>query len=422
MINSSPAGRSIALVSHIDLNLARFRRTLMQLLVEEGWRVHAVVPRGPYAGELELLGVELLDYPTSRMAHGPGHGLGRGLRRHWHARAALTRLFRARRFDLVHSFTHLPNLLCRLALPLRHRPVLVNSVTGLGSGFLRPGLKGTALRLAMHQAYASTARRCEAVLFQNEDDRNYFTLHGLTGRAATQVVPGSGVDLTRFRPNLFSDAERQARRASLSIAPHHVLAVMASRLLFDKGIRETMLAAQALARTTPALRLVVAGGPDPGNPCSLSEADTRTFAALGNVLFVGWQEDMERLWNLAEFAVLPSYREGLPVSMQEALACGLPVVVTDVPGCREIARPTIEEAALGKSVGEHALLIPAGQWPPLAEAMRLLTETPSLRLSMATAARRKAEEAFDARVLARQTVAIYEALLQGAHGRRILAD
>ena len=399
---------SIALVSHVDLNLARFRRTLMQMLLEDGWRVSAVVPRGRHAREIEDLGVELLAYPASREVLA-----ARGLGRHMHARAGLARLFAGRRFDVVHSFTHLPNLLCRAALPWRRRPLLVNAVTGLGSGFLRPGLRGMALRMALQQCYARSAARCDAVLFQNEDDHTYFTWRGLTGRALTQVVPGSGVDLTRFRPNLLSEEERRRRRAVLGCSDQHVVAVMAARLLFDKGIRETMLAAQALATATPSLRLLVAGAPDPGNPCSLTEADMQTFAGLGNVRFLGWQEEMAQLWSLADFAILPSYREGVPVSMQEALACGVPVIVTDVPGCREIAAPLAEEIRAGSTLGGHALCVPAGQWPPLAEAMRRVAETPALRASMAAAARRKAEEAFDARMLARRTMDVYAGLLAG---------
>lgn len=393
---------SIALVSHVDVNLARFRRTLMQLLVEEGWQVSAVAPRGRYAAEVESLGVEWLEYPSSREA---------GLAGHWRARGALARLFSRHRFQVVHSFTHLPNLLCRVALPWRRRPLLVNAVTGLGSGFMRPGLKGIALRMALYQCYARSAFRCDAMVFQNEDDHTYFTWRGLTGRALTRVVPGSGVDLARFRPGLLTREERRRRRASLGVEEGHVAVVMAARLLFDKGIREAMLAARALAGTAPAVRFLVAGAPDPGNPCSLTEADMQAFASLGNVRFLGWQEEMEQLWNLADVAILPSYREGVPVSMQEALACGVPAVVTDVPGCREIAAPR-----QGETASEHALCVPAGQWQPLAGAIQLLAESPVLRASMGMAARRKAEEAFDARVLARKTMDVYAALLAGRVG------
>lgn len=408
---------SIALVSHLDLNLARFRTPLMKALLESGWRVTAIVPQGPYTEAIVTLGVEVLDYPATRNQ--------RGLLAHLAARKALKRLFRQHHFDVVHSFTHLPNLLCRLALPWRKRPILVNSITGLGSGFIKKGVRGIAMRMVLYQAYARTSRRCDAVLFQNEDDHTYFTWRGLTGKAATHIIPGSGVDLSLFRPGLLSPKKRQALRESLGVKPKHVMAVMASRLLYDKGIREAMLAATGLLGKSPSIRLVVAGAPDAGNPASMTEEDLATFSGLGNVIFTGWREDMAALWNAADMAILPSYREGLPVSLQEALACGLPVITTDAPGCREIARSHLpggspageandpdegmEQEAFHR--GEHAILIPPSQWPPLAEAMRMVAENPKVRAAMSAAARAKAEADFDAAKLARQTIAVYEALL-----------
>ncbi|QJT10383.1 glycosyltransferase family 4 protein [Oceanidesulfovibrio marinus] len=414
----------ICLVSHIALNLWLFRRPLTRMLAEEGWNVTFIAPEGPHMDHLHQAAAEICTamegirdnaaecvtirtWPLERGSLAPSAAL-RGTR-------ALESILIEEKPDVIHTFTHQPNILGRLAMrkvsrALRRRPVLINAVTGLGSCFLGSGLKGVAVRMLFYQLYARTASKARAVLFQNEDDRLYFEYRRLTGSARTAVIRGSGVDTERLRPGLLGPAARKKFRASLGLKPDHVVCTMAARLIHDKGVREILLAARSLGAALPELRFLIVGEPDPGNPRSLTDEDMKTFSGLGNVLFPGWREDMADVWAASDMAVLPSYREGLPVSLQEAMACGLPVVTTDVPGCRELARSPQGELLPPETCG--AMLVPAGAWPPLAEAIGHLVSQPELRTSLGQAARNKAVQEFDARAIARQTIDLYAKLMR----------
>ena len=178
-------------------------------------------------------------------------------------------------------------------------------------------------------------------------------------------------------------------------------ATLAARLLRDKGVFEFLEAARLLAPRFPDLRFVLVGEADPGNPTSLSPADMDAARATGNVLFAGWRTDMDRVWAASDVAVLPSFREGLPVSLQEALACGLPAVATDVPGCREVVDPE-----------RNGLLVPVRDGAALAAALGRLAGDPGLRVRMGEAGRAKALAEFDAAALAGRLAALHDSLLE----------
>lgn len=420
----TPTAPRICLVSHIAMNLWLFRRPLARMLAQEGWNVTFIAPEGPHMAHLQQAAAEICatmegirddatdcvrvrPWPLDRGSLAPGSAL-RGTR-------TLESILIQEQPDVIHTFTHQPNILGRLAMwkvsrGLRHRPVLVNAVTGLGSCFLGSGLKGIAMRMFFYQLYARTASKARAVLFQNEDDRLYFESRHLTGSAVTAVIRGSGVDTERLRPGRLEPWARTKFRASLGLKPEHVVCTMAARLIHDKGVREILLAARSLGAALPELRFLIVGEPDPGNPRSLTDEDMQTFSGLGNVLFPGWREDMADVWSASDMAVLPSYREGLPVSLQEAMACGLPVVTTDVPGCRELARSPEGELLPPEECG--AMLVPAGAWPPLAEAIGHLVSQPELRASLGQTARNKAVQDFDASAIARQTIDLYAGLMR----------
>ncbi|CAM2057555.1 putative galactosyltransferase [Desulfovibrionales bacterium] len=391
-----PTSCTIALVSHQDRNLAIFRRELIQALTTAGARVIAVVPQGPDTTALARLGVEVRHYPFIRGNYWSP----------WAARTSITTLkaiFAELRPDLIHSFTHQPNLLTRLARP-RNVPV-VNSVTGLGAAFISRGLKGFIQRFVVSSLYLISSNRCQAIIFQNDDDRSTFRFWHLTGGSLVVTIRGSGVDLARFRPSLLNVEARYSARATLGLTPEHVVVTMAGRLLYNKGIRELLLSARALANICRNMRILLVGDIDPGNPHSLIHQDLANISRLNNIILTGWQEDMPRIWWLSDIAVLPSYREGLPVSLQEALASGLPVVTTTAPGCRDVGNCLENETA-------HALLVPPGQWLPLAYVLYILVKTPALRTKIGAAARRKAEHSFNATVLAAEHLALYLRLLK----------
>jgi glycosyltransferase involved in cell wall biosynthesis len=176
--------------------------------------------------------------------------------------------------------------------------------------------------------------------------------------------------------------------------------VLAARMLDSKGVREFVEAARLLRSRGVEVRMQLAGGPDPGNPESIGEPQLRAWAAEGAVEWLGHRTDMPAVYAAAHIACLPSYREGLPKALLEAMAAGLPVVSTDVVGCRYAV-----------TAGETGLLVPARDAVALAEAIAWLAADADLRRAFGAAGRKRAEAEFASGVVVRQTLELYESLM-----------
>ncbi len=148
-------------------------------------------------------------------------------------------------------------------------------------------------------------------------------------------------------------------------------------------------------------RLLIAGTPDPANPASVTEAEAKSWNNEPGVSWLGHVGDIAGLWAHAHVAVLPSRREGLPLSLMEAAACGRAMIATDVPGCREIV---IHD--------QTGLLVPVDDAPALAAAMARLAGSPDLRARYAAAARKLVVEKLSAEIIGKNTVQFYRRLLR----------
>lgn len=176
--------------------------------------------------------------------------------------------------------------------------------------------------------------------------------------------------------------------------------LLPARLLWDKGLGELVGAARRLRVEGRSIEILIAGTPDPGNPASVPEATVRGWVEEGLILWLGHVEDMPALYRAVDAVVLPSYREGLPKGLIEAGACGLPLVTTDVPGCRAVV-----------TEGVNGLLVPAGDTEALAVALIRLAESPALCARLGAAARETALARYDARMINEQTLMVYRELL-----------
>jgi len=176
--------------------------------------------------------------------------------------------------------------------------------------------------------------------------------------------------------------------------------VLAARMLWDKGLAEFIEAARALKAEGRNITFVLAGDPDAGNPASVAVSDLEGWVADGTVEWLGHVSDMPALLADADVVILPSYREGLPKTLIEAAACAIPLITTDVPGCREVVTHEAD-----------GLLAPVREWKPLAEAIARMDDDPALRKRLGLAARDKALAQFDETIVIRRTIAVYEELL-----------
>ncbi len=292
--------------------------------------------------------------------------------------------------DVDPAITHHVSLqsivLASLASPAQH-VARVNSFTGLGQTFLSSGVKTLALRAVITTLMPRLLNRPRTVaVVENPDDGAMLASIGIESSRIV-LIPGSGVDITRFQP--------------AAEPPGPVTVAFVGRLIETKGIRTLIEAHRLLRQRGSNIALFIVGAPDPGNPSSISALEAASWANEGGISMLGHVDDITPLWKRAAIAVLPSWREGLPMSLLEAAACGRPLVATDVPGCREIVIP-----------GETGLLVPRGDPAALADAIQTLADLPELRARYGAAARRLAVERFSAQNVGRQTVDLYRSLMR----------
>lgn len=365
---------SVALVAHWDWVLYNFRLPLARRLRDLGAEAVFVSPPGRYVPLLERAGFRWAAWTVERRSLNP---LGEAV-----SVVRLAHLYRRERFGAVHHFTIKPVLYGTLAACLAGVPRVINTFTGLGFLFSEAGsargLRAAVLpllRWALH-------RNAVVTVFQNLEDRDRFLSAGLLPISQSRVIAGSGVDVARFAP--------------APPATGLPVALLAARLLWDKGVAEFVDAARRLRAWGVEARYWVAGEADPGNPKSIAVEQLTRWAEEGPVEFLGHRADMPALLRQVHVAVLPSYHEGVPKFLLEAAAAGLPLVASDIPGCRAVVQPEV-----------NGLLVPPRNPEALAAALARLLRDAGLRQAMGAAARATAVERFDERQIADRYESLY---------------
>jgi glycosyltransferase involved in cell wall biosynthesis len=248
------------------------------------------------------------------------------------------------------------------------------------------------------------AARCsDAELVQNPEDLPVLERLGVPEHKLHLL--GNGVDLNRFDPDRADLPGPAEMRASLGIGPDEVVCGAVGRLVREKGLPELFEAAALVSHEHPRFSLVVVGPDDPDKADAVTPEE-QTAARRAGVRFLGRRHDVEALYRAMDFYVLASHREGFPRSAMEAAAMGLPIVATDIRGCRQV----VED-------GHTGLLVPTRSVDGLARALSRLVADAGLRRTMGAAARIKARAEFDDRRVIDVTLGVYEKLLQTA-GRK----
>lgn len=354
----------IFLLASYAPSLLNFRGPLIRELVLLGHQVSVGAPdiAEDVRQALERLGVEVHETPLQRS--------GTGIRTDLAYLGMLIRLLKRRRPDLLLTYTIKPNIWGAFAASRAGVPS-VSMVTGLGYAFSGAGgdWKLKLSRWVARRLYRAATKRNSRVIFQNPDDRDDFLSQGcLADPTKIGMVNGSGVDLEYFE------------NAPTPGAP---VFLMIARLLVSKGVREYAEAARLVKQRHPEAQFILVGPHDHG-PDSI---DHDNFAGWLNEGIVSWSgpiEDVRPALREAAVFVLPSYREGTPRSVLEAMAMGRPIVTTDAPGCRE----TVIN-------GENGFLVPVRNGAALAEAMKRFIDDPSLIASMGEKSYEIVQEKYD---------------------------
>lgn len=368
--------QTIAIIAHHAVSLLNFRGRLIRELVAAGLRAHCLAPdyEPDTRDAVRSLGAEPVDYCLQRTGMNPLRD----------ARDLVGLMGHLRRLqpDVVFAFSTKPMVYGTLAAWLARVPRRVAMVEGAGYVFTVSGEGPTwrrrVLRGVVEFLYRIALRRAHRVIFLNSDDLEEFVGHRLVPMDRTALLGGIGVDLEAWR------------MAPSVAAPISFLLV--ARLLREKGILEYVAAARVIRQQYPEVRFVLLGGLDT-NPGGLGKEEVRSWVGEGVLQWPG-HVPVQPWIEQASVFVLPSYREGVPLSTQEAMAMGRPVITTDVPGCRQ----TVEE-------GVNGYVVPARDVDTLVAAMRRFIESPELVATMGLASRKIAERDFDVRQINKKLMA-----------------
>lgn len=341
-----------------------------------GFEVVVATREGPQAYVVRNAGIRLIPLALSRRGGNPLTEI-----------ITLWRIYRKERPDLVHHVALKPVMFGTIAAWLARLPAQVNAITGLGWLFIssnplvrlvRPIFRGILCR-ALAQQGAIT-------IVQNPEDLEFLKDSGLSA-TRLRLIYGAGVDINVFHP--------------VPQPPEPVCVMMVSRMLWSKGVSEFVEAAQYLTELGIRARFVLVGDPDSANPSAVPESVLRGWHGKNGVEWWGRREDIPRILRTAHIACLPSYREGLPKSLLEAAACGLPIVTTDTPGCREVVAD-----------GSNGLLVPVGNSKALANALGKLISNAEMRLKMGEQSRIRAVSEYSLDNVIKETLAIYQEALE----------
>ncbi|MCL6533554.1 MAG: glycosyltransferase family 4 protein [Armatimonadetes bacterium] len=360
--------KRVALISPYAQTIISFRGALIGDLIAHGAEVFVLAP--DYTPEIReavvQLGATPVEYPLNRTGMNPFQDARTLL--------ALTRILYRLRPDAVLPYTTKPVIYGTLAASLTGVPQRVALITGLGYAFIETLSTSPKLyltRTLVKILYHAALKRAQVVLFQNPDDLSRFVEEHLVEPAKARLVGATGVNLTEWQP------------APPVLEP--VTFTLAARLLREKGIVEFAEAARVIKARYPNTRFLLLGELDT-NPGALTRQQVEAWVQQGILEWLGHVPDVRPYFAQTSVYVLPSYREGVPRSTQEAMAMARPIITTDAPGCRE----TVVH-------GLNGFLVPPRDANALAEAMEQFIRQPDLIITMGQASRRLAEERFDAR-------------------------
>ncbi len=354
---------SIVVIGSIAGSLVNFRGPLLRELVKKGYDVTACAPDASQdiKSKLEEWNVRYRHIAFNRRGLNPLNDL-RSL-------FQLYRLFVDLKPDLAFTYTIKPVVYGSIAAAFAGVPTITSMITGLGTLFCNESICIKAINLALRPIYKFALKKNQIVFFQNPDDLNLFRQLSLVDkRNRTVVINGSGVDVNYF---------------SYTPLPDQISFLLISRIVKEKGISEYVDAARHIKKRYPQIKFRLLGWVDE-NSTAISQTDLDEWVEEGLIEFVGKQSDVRPFIKESSVYVLPSYREGTPRTVLEAMAMGRPVITTDVPGCRE----TVKDS-------KNGFLVPMKDSNALAQAMERFILQPELIERMGNKGCEIAKEKYD---------------------------
>lgn len=387
-----PARGRVAHIVPTDRIAHYLLRTRLGRLQAAGYDTTVLCGRAPAEGDLDYaeslreLGIDVRIVPFAREI---------APLTDWRCARALYGAARRGGYDIVHSHNPKGGLLGPAITRLAHGPAAVHTVHGF---LFNEGSRGLR-RAAALAAERWTAAWCDHLLFQSAEDCEYALQHRFKPPGRLHLI-GNGIDEGRFDPGRYPEG-RRSRRAELGFGPEDLVVGMVGRLVREKGFEEYFAMAGQVAAAHPRARFLVVGIIEAEQSDAVDPHEMIRRHGLAELCrLLEQRRDMPELYLSMDAAVLPSHREGIPRALMEASAMGLPVVATDIRGCREVV-----------SDGETGLLYSLGDAPAFLAAVGRLLGDGELRARLGRGGRRRILEHFTESATADRVAACYERIL-----------
>jgi glycosyltransferase involved in cell wall biosynthesis len=389
--HAAPRSLRVLQMCAVDFTVRQFLLPLARGLQAHGHRVSIACTRGPYFDELRAMGFDMRENPVSRSMNAFSHAVA--IYRTW-------RLLRSDRFDVLHVHTPIAALVGRIAARLAGVPVRLYTAHGFYFHDEMPPAKRR-----FHIALEKLGARCGThILTVSDEDRRTAIELGIARPGAIETI-FNGVDTGHFDPARFDDARRRAIREQHGMPAGSPVVGLVGRLVREKGFFEFVRAAKIVLATHPEARFLVVGDVLPSDHDGSRDELNEEIQKLGiaeRVVFAGMVKDTAPCLAAMDIFCLPSYREGMPISLLEAMAMELPAVATDIRGCRE-------EVADGQT----GWLVPTRDETALADRLLRLLANPAEARAFGKAARERVLTNFNIATVIENQVRIYDRLTAG---------
>ena len=359
-----------------DWSFWSHRLPLAKSAIEAGYEVTLVTKVNKFEKKIKEEGINIININFARSSKSPLTDLFNIIK--------LICIFRKEKPDIIHNVALKTILISSLASLFSRRTVVINAFTGLGYVFSSNQLQAKIIRLFIKPIFRIIMRRSNNwTIFQNPDDLNLFNDLGLIEPDRSILIRGSGVNTSEF-----------SKSADTNETP---VVMLASRMLWDKGVGEFVEAAKRLNKDNIKAKFVIVGDIDNDNPMSIPIKTIKQWVNEGHVDWLGYSSSMPETLSSASIVCLPSYREGLPKVLLEAAAVGRPLVATDVPGCREIVKNN-----------ENGILVKLKNVDSLYNAIKSLILNKEMRQSMGESSRALVESQLSTDIINNQILEFYK--------------
>jgi glycosyltransferase involved in cell wall biosynthesis len=311
----------------------------------------------------------------------------------------LITLFRKTKPNIVHTFDTKLNVWGRLAAKLAGVPIIIGTITGLGSTVTNDSFKSRLISRIYKMLQTIACRFSDLTIFQNQDDAHFYINSGVVSKEKTKIILGSGVVTDDYSPDRISQKEKAQIREKFGVQHDDIMVTMISRVIRTKGVLDFAAVATNINAKNSKARFLLIGPEDPENPDALNSAEVEELRK--SVIWPGPKSNISAILASSDIFVLPSaYREGIPRTLLEAASTGLPIITTRTPGCNEV----VED-------GLNGFLIPKGNRNALENSIIKLVEKPEMRRRFGKASRQRAIDKFDLNLISDQTHTVYQELL-----------